>query len=228
MDGENAEEKNNKVSKKRLLLVFGTVLLLVAGLGFYVWQKFPAKTEEGAVPQVEKEVRPESLIINENMAKETLAEDPAEEPGQGMLESESYVINNINIGGNIMMIPDDDNQLLQVSNIKSEAFLNDKKGEVKLVITWQTNKLAISEVEYSKKDGKNPKMVKEGSYGFNHSAVIAGLEPGMSYMYRIICKDRWGNEEKSGYFGMYAPPKFISIFDMITSEVEKMFGWAVK
>lgn len=224
------EEIEAKKSKHKWVFWAIAIVLSIVALGIYGATKlYEASDQNLDVFQSVLEDKNESTIVNENFSTDTISGQPSEkEPEKGMLESENYMINSMSIGGNVMMIPDDENQVLQISNIKSEAFLNDKKGEVKLVITWQTNKLAISEVEYSKRDGKDLKIAKEESYGFNHSAIIAGLEPGTSYIYRISCKDRLGNEEKSGHFGMYAPPRIVSIFSLMTTEMEKIFGWALK
>lgn len=169
-------------------------------------------------------------IVNENSIKGEVAGETtvAADKNKIILASENYKINNINIGGNIMVLANGENQPLQVDNIKSESFVDAKNNEAKLVVSWQTNKMAISELGYSKNGGQDFETLGENSYGFNHSAVVAGLDPGTSYVYQIKCKDRWANENNSDYFGIYTSSKPVSVFDLISNAVGEVFGWAIK
>ncbi len=174
----------------------------------------------------------DSEITNENGTEGLVAgEENNQASGAAtgiVLASENYKIQNINIGGDIMILGNGENLPLAISDIKSESFIVGKKEEVKLVISWKTNKMSVSEISYSKSSGQNLKTLQENSYGFNHSVIISELEPRTSYIYRIKCKDRWSNAETTGYFGIYTASKSISVFDLISNALGDVFSWAIK
>ncbi len=158
-------------------------------------------------------------IINENVGSENDA----------AFESENFKIKQISIGGDVAVAASgDENASPEILDVRSEAYLTKKQDEAKLVITWKTNKLAMSEIEYSKNNGQNPKKMKEGNYGFNHGILIPGLELGTPYIYKIKIRDRWGNEASTGYYAVYGGSKSVSVFELISQEFEKMFGWVVE
>jgi hypothetical protein len=68
----------------------------------------------------------------------------------------------------------------------------------------------------------------ESSYGFNHSVVLSGLDPGTSYVYQIKSTDQWGNIQKSKKFGIYTASNPLSVFDLISNAIGETFGWAIK
>lgn len=142
-----------------------------------------------------------------------------------VLASENFQIKQIQFGGDVMVIDDEDKEL-EIQNVRSETFLVKNKDESKLVIIWQTNKAAVSEILFSKNNGQGLRNLKESGYGRNHGVVIAGLDLDQAYVYQIIARDRWGNEKKSGNFAVYSGKKAVSVIDLIMKEMEKMFGWA--
>jgi len=171
----------------------------------------------------------QTKISNENSQEGKVAGIETTQKGNGaILASANFKINSINVGGNTLVLSNESNQSLQIENIKSDSFADNKKNETSLVVAWQTNKMALSELDYSKSGGQNPNSLSEDSYGFNHSAVIAGLEPGASYVFQIKSKDRWANEISSDFFGVYTASKPVSVFDLISNAVGEVFGWAIK
>lgn len=150
-------------------------------------------------------------------------------PGEGaILASENFKIKQIRFGGfgAEASVLSDENITLEIENVRGETFLTKKQDESRLLISWTTNKLAISEIEYATNDGRNPRKIKEPGFGFNHGLVIPGLELGTAYIYRIKAKDRWGNVSQTGNYAVYSGAKAISVIELITKELEKMFGWA--
>lgn len=171
----------------------------------------------------------ETKIFNENTGSGKVAgEQTTQTKSNAVLTSANFKINSINVGGNILILSNENNKALQIENIKSDSFADNKKNETSLVVSWQTNKLAISELDYAKNDGQNPETISEDSYGFSHSAVITGLEPRTPYVFQIKSKDRWANEFNSDFFGVYTASKPISVFDLISNAVGDVFGWVIK
>ncbi len=168
-------------------------------------------------------------ISNENSGNGKVAGiETTQKSNNAILASANFKINNINVGGNMMILASRDSSPLKVGNIKSDSFADTKKNETSLVVAWQTNKMAISELDYAKNGGQNPSSLKESSYGFSHSAVIAGLDPGTPYVFQIKSKDRWANEVDSDFFGVYTASKPVSVFDLISNALGDVFGWAIK
>ena len=171
-----------------------------------------------------------SQIVNEStsLGKVAAAEAVNNDYQGKVLASENYKIDTINFGGNLAVLANKKNVPLEINNIKSKSFVDNKKNEVYLVVSWTTNKMAISQLEYSKNNGQNPRVAKEDSYGFNHSVVLAGLDPGTSYVYQVKSNDQWGNSQKSKYFGIYTASNPLSVFDLISNAIGETFGWAIK
>lgn len=142
--------------------------------------------------------------------------------------SENYKIKQIRFGGlgAEAAALSDENVNLKVENVRSETFMTKKQDEAKLVVYWTTNKLAVSEIEYSKNSGADSKKIKEQGYGFSHGLVIPKLELGQAYVYKITAKDRWGNVEQTGSYALYSGTKTVSVIELIAKEFEKMFEWA--
>lgn len=141
--------------------------------------------------------------------------------------SENFEAAQVNVGGNLLLIQDNENLPLTISDIKSESFVSGDKDESKIVISWRTGKPAVSELDYGKNGQKDPIAIKEESYGSQHSVILAGLEPRTAYTYIIKCKDHFGNTKDSEYYGIYTASKPVSVFDMISKSLNEIFGWAV-
>jgi hypothetical protein len=195
----------------------------------YFAKSFSRDSDFSQISLIETE-QYDSKIVNENFeAGQVAGEETEKEPMTGIvLASENYRVSDINIGGDILSVASTENKELEITNIKSESFVDNKKNESKLIVSWQTNKMAISRLEFSKNSGQESETIEENSYGFLHSAIVPGLDQGASYVYQIKCKDRWANEAVSDYFGIYTSAKPVSVFDLISNAMGEVFGWAIK
>lgn len=160
-------------------------------------------------------------------AAETVNANTEQQKGAA-LASENFTIKEIKFGGAIAMASAQENPNFEISDVRSEVMKTKGKEEDRLLISWKTNKLALSTIEYSAMSGSNPRKLNEDSYGFNHSILLANLEPGTAYTYSIKGKDRWANEVYSDRYAAYTGSKIISVFDLIVNAVKEVFGWAVK
>lgn len=149
------------------------------------------------------------------------------EQGGAAQASENYKVKNVRFGGDIVM-SGNDMKKLEISDVRGETFLTKKQDEAKLVISWKTTRLAVSEIEYAKSNGQDLRKIKEDGYGLNHGAIISGFELGSTYFYKITVKDRWNNEVSTGTYAAYSGKKAVSIFELIGGEFEKIFGWVSK
>lgn len=192
---------------------------------------------------------PQGIILNENgtatlgsasqgivKGENTNASDDQAKQAGIILASENYKASQVSLGEGIVLADAEESQPLEISDINSESFIVSKNNgpsgnsseEVKLLVSWKTNKLAMSELDYSKNNGQNPQVIKEQSFGFNHSVVLTQIDPGTSYIYQIKGNDHWGNEVDSDFYGIFTTSKPVSVFDLISQEINDIFGWAIK
>ena len=113
---------------------------------------------------------------------------------------------------------------LKVSNVYSEVLVSKDGKEVKLYISWKTNKLAKSNVSYSRSGGADIILSEDGA-GYSHSLVIGKFEFDTRYTYSVKASDRWGNVAKSDDFVAFSAKKENNIFTVLSNEFNKMFGW---
>ncbi|EKE21809.1 MAG: hypothetical protein ACD_7C00123G0002 [uncultured bacterium] len=231
---EKIENNNKKKSKKKriLLLVILALFLIIAGLFF--WNKNRQQTNnpsdnenlslEGDLEngEPEDEISENAKDNGENVDKATVFEDTKE------MVSENYRVSQINFGVGVPIergLPRD--VTLEIFQVKSEMIISQEDNEPRILITWKTNKEAISNIEYAKSDGKNAVVITEEGYGFEHSMLVKNMEFSTIYTYRIESADKWGNKASTEYFSAYTGDKSESIFDLITNAVEDVFGWAM-
>ena len=161
-----------------------------------------------------------------NLAATQGSADTTQKSG-AMLSSENYQIKQISFGGDVSMVDGNNTDNLQVQDVHSELLMTKDQKDYRFVITWKTNKLAESEITYTKA-GASDKTVKESGFGFTHSVVLTDLEAASAYSYLIKTTDQWGNSVTSDRYAMYTSPVSLSVFELITKEFTDMFGWAIK
>lgn len=95
-------------------------------------------------------------------------------------------------------------------------------------ITWQTNELAVSSVEYGLSTSYGLSSPWSAIFATAHTASITGLSPGNTYHYRLIARDTSGNLARSQDFTLrtasaeipdLAPPPAVS--DLAIADVQQ-------
>lgn len=219
--GEEKKESN----KKKWIILF-LVLLLVGGLGWYGYTRFfqKAPVVEETIPtapeppkQDLKPAAPQSSAIKD---KEALF-------GTAQYSSETFKVGDIAVGGEAeLILLEDSPEPLSISGVRGESFTEKNNQGVKLVLTWSTNKLAKSIIQYSKA-GQEKQEIGESDYSFSHSLIIPGLEQASTYIYVINSEDRFGNKISSDSYAVSTGSKTVSLFDLIAGAIGDTFGWAV-
>ena len=224
------------------------IFLVIYSAKYYMAQK---KSETEKIALINES--PQEIIFNENdlsvgedvnqktisgivRGEDTNANDEAAKAAGILLASENFKASQVSLGGTITVASTEENIPLEISNVKSESFITGKKDsaqstsaeEVKLVISWKTNKLAKSDLLFSKNNGQDPKSITEQSFGFSHSVILAGIDPRTSYVYQVKSKDHWGTEVSSDFYGIFTASKPVSVFDLISKQINEIFGWAIK
>ena len=229
---EDIKNKKEKNWKKRIIIGLLLILFfLLFSIGFLIIKNRSTDNIEEEIDLVQEDVIEISETINDENIFKNLDEEDAlsSEDLSGIASSENYKVNQIRFGGSIAIADDQNKNLsLELYDIKSEMMFSREDEKPKFILTWKTNKISISEVVYAKDDGSDPQSFKENNYGFDHSAVLSDIDLSTIYVYRIIARDRWGNEKTSEYFSMYTGEKSASIFDLIVSSIEDTFSWAIK
>jgi len=208
-------------------VVMSGMLFLTAA--FFAYQAF-FKKSSSLSQKVEKIELEKTAALREVMPpRNDVAAPDDENNNRKLLVSENFKVDQVQFGGDASIIIDDAEKLaIEIGDVYSESFLAKKGEEAKMVISWRTNKLTTSNIEYAKADGQDAKAIREDEYGFTHSAILPNLEPGKAYIFRISSTDRWGNEQVSDYYGAYVSARPVSIFEMIGKTFNDIFGWAIK
>ncbi len=231
--GENSEifapetEKNffQKIGWKRIIALI-VILLLLGGGGyaFFLWNKNQGVTVETTEPVAST---PKTKLL-EGSTPEPVTSPEVALFGDANFQSENFRVGDISIGGEAEFLLSEDNpDPLEVGSIRGEAFTEKNKQEVKLVVSWRTNKLAKSTLSYSKGVGQAKKSVTEEDYSLNHSVIIPGLDQASTYVYEIVSEDRYGAQVTSESHAVYTGSRSVSLFDLIANAVGEVFGWAV-
>ncbi len=69
--------------------------------------------------------------------------------------------------------------------------------ESSAIITWMTNELATSQVEYGETEEYESKTTEISNLTTDHSVTLTGLDDGKTYNFQAISKDSSGNEATS-------------------------------
>src|SRR3989344_4232179 len=159
--------------KKRKGPVLFPALLFLVILGFFLYQVFlapkPAPEPAGEPEVSQTESQPASF------ASASTSSDRVVLFGDTNFQSESYKIGDIAIGGEAeFLLTEDSPEPMAISGIRGEAFAEKNSADMKLILTWKTNKLSKAQVRYSKGVGQTAKMVDEEDYSFSHSIVVGG------------------------------------------------------
>lgn len=196
------------------------LVAIVAAVVYWWFRSAPAPVPEEAPLTPVAETRP-------SLPTAPIEEAPPLE-GNANYESENFKAGEIVIGGELQFLVDEaEVGPLLIENIRGEAFTEKNKQEVKLVVTWTTNKLAQAAVRYSKGIGQSERSVEEDDYSYNHSVIISGLDPASTYLYTIDALDRYGNGAKSEPHAVFTGARTVSLFDLIAGALGDVFGWAV-
>lgn len=147
-----------------------------------------------------------------------------------VLESESFQVRQISFGGEGNIVVDQSEILpLDIYDVRSEVLEGKNSSEgSKVLITWKTNKLALSDLSYSKRNGSGAATVGESFYGFAHSIVLDNLDAGTGYVYTVMARDRFGNQVASDRYAVYTGTKLLSVFEMLSTATKDVFGWALQ
>ncbi len=117
-----------------------------------------------------------------------------------------------------------------VSNVVSESNTvgSGDASKVQIIVSWQTNEPATSQVEYgqglasdsySEKTDENTELVND------HLMVVSNLDPARTYHFRVVSKDRARNEAKSDSYSVLTSRNRESFLQLVIGNLEDTFSW---
>ena len=89
-------------------------------------------------------------------------------------------------------------------------------------VTWKTDEATTSAVEFGSSPGRLTGKRIDGQMVKTHSVVLTGLQPGQTYWYRAVSKDKSGNGSTSPATGR-VPLKFVSSSPGVADHSEAKF-----
>jgi hypothetical protein len=208
------------IIKKTIKYIFIALLVVAAGffaMPFYSsWKNISSNKQEVAT------------ISNEHsQTGKVLGEDAAAPDQTNMFSSENFRTPQITFGGDAITFPaGQQSDSPEITGMHSELLMTKSDQQVKFIISWKTNKLCNSSIEYLREGQSEGRTLSEDGYGFVHSAEISPLNYSTSYTYTINATDKWGNASKSDKLAFYTGAPNVSILDLLGGAFKDMFGWA--
>lgn len=223
---EDLNKESKKPNKKRLFIKVALVLLAV--VFFSKLYSDYKKTNEIAVVPVASNFNPKVLGQTDTTSSGTVKKPEA------VASSENFNATQISVNGGVglsdALVDFENSGLLTVNNVKSELYSTKEgdKSEVKAIISCQTNKKTIIQVEYLKSGEKEAKVFKDEYFGLSHVVVIPALDSDSVYRYTVSAQDPTGNKAISEQFVFYTGAPNISLMEVLSNATQKVFGWAMK
>ena len=212
------------MKKFLIILVVGIFVAALLAVGFGLFAAHAAQIEVAKNPEQAKVITNATESAFVNLDQPQVLGVSTE---NNMPTSEHYQIRQISFGGEVALSIDNNKSNLEISDVRSELLMTKDQKDFRFLISWKTNKLAKSEIEYSKA-GSSPRTLKESGYGLSHSVVLSQLELSSAYTYVIKTTDQWGNTITSDKYAMYTSSRAMSVIDLITKQFSEMFGWVNK
>ena len=217
------------ITKFSFLILIGLFFFFGAPVVHYLWNNYEFIGEKIPV-----EISEDSFLFSDEPGKIKVAQvgkvkgEETDNAGDSIAASENFRMKEISFGGVLLASADGENLPLEISDMKTKTFINKDGTEAQSLITWRTNKLAVSEMTYGRIDSQIKKTMQEEYFGFNHGVALAKLDLGATYTFEVKARDKWDRMILSDKFSVYTGSKVISVFDLIIKAINETFGWAMK
>ncbi len=116
----------------------------------------------------------------------------------------------------------------EILNIRNDTTIDlGSRQTVQVLVSAECSELCKVVIEYGPgASGPYDKKVEtDNTFSRAKFLVIPGLEPGQSYHFRIVARDRTGNIANSPDYLVLAPVQPISLLDLIFGQIRNNFGW---
>jgi hypothetical protein len=117
----------------------------------------------------------------------------------------------------------------KIINVKTDIMpLGESDVSATVIISWQTDKPASTKVEYDEGVIGNvfaKASTEDNTLNKSHTVIIKDLPPSATYRFRLVSKDKRGNETKSNNYNFLTPSQEKSIWQLIVRTLEETFSW---
>jgi hypothetical protein len=219
----------NLTARFASLILVGLLFFAGAPVVHYVWNNY-----EFIGQKLPVEISQDSFLFSNEPGKIEVAQagkvagEEAASASGSIAASENFRMREISFGGVLLASAEGENLPLEISDMKTKTFVSKDGQESQALISWQTNKEAVSEITYGRIDSQAQKTMQEESFGFNHAVALAKLDMGATYVFEVQARDKWDRTVLSDKFSVYTGSKIISVFDLIVKAINETFGWAMK
>jgi hypothetical protein len=143
------------------------------------------------------------------------------------------VFGNQAVSGNITFTTPPDSTRPRILSLRSDTTIDlGSRQTVQVLVSLELSEPAKVVIDYGPgASGDYDKQVlTDTTYSRAKFLVIPGLQPGQSYHFRVVVKDRVGNEdvadpsERPDYL-VLAPAQPVSLLDLIFGQIQSNFGW---
>ncbi len=118
----------------------------------------------------------------------------------------------------------------EIFGVKSESNTigSGETSKIQIVVSWKTNEPTTSKVEFgvglsgsefTDSTDENAELV------LDHLVVIADLAQAKTYHFRVVSRDKAGNQTKSGSYSVLTSRKRESFVQLIVTNLESTFSW---
>ncbi|MFZ5424350.1 MAG: LamG-like jellyroll fold domain-containing protein [Patescibacteria group bacterium] len=117
-----------------------------------------------------------------------------------------------------------------ITNLKVEGSItkaNNNEASAQLVVSWDTDEPATSQVEFGEGTGTtySQKSQEDSSLTYNHVVILTGLNTSKVYHLRAISKDKANNEAKSIDTVSITPKASDNALNLVISNLSETFGF---
>jgi hypothetical protein len=115
-----------------------------------------------------------------------------------------------------------------ITDVKVEGSKTEgSTGVSQLVVSWNTDEPATSQVEFGEGTGSNysQKTQEDSNLTTNHLVVVTGLTPSKVYHLRVLANDSASNLAQSTDTVTITPKATSSAFNLVLSNLFQVFGF---
>ncbi|NTU69601.1 hypothetical protein HGB13_02085 [bacterium] len=119
----------------------------------------------------------------------------------------------------------------KISDVKLSPLSGSDSSKRGIIITWTTDKESSSQVAYSSgiaAGSYNQKSPEDPSMTLSHTVVINSLDPGTTYHFQLLSKDKRGNLAQSPDYTMLTQEQEESVLNLIINTLQETFSWVGK
>jgi hypothetical protein len=117
----------------------------------------------------------------------------------------------------------------KILNVKADIMpMGESDTSATVIVSWTTDKPATTKVEYDEGVvGTNfsKASTEDETLNKSHTVIIKDLPSATTHRFRIVAKDKRGNETKSNNYNFLTPSQEKSIWQLIVKTLEETFSW---